>query len=147
MTGDLAQGSIDATDAETETVESPAIMGAEGTERLIGQARIPVDKPTPGEIIPISAALGQRYVINFDPAIARIRVEGDDLVLVFDHGGRIVFENLGALAPSENAPVFEIAGAAVSSGALFEEAVVLAVRRPRARHQQRSRPRRVRPVR
>lgn len=126
MTGDLTRESIEEADAETETFESAAFTGAEGTESLIGQARILVDKPAPGEIITISAALGQRYVINFDPAIAQIRVEGDNLVLVFDDGSRIVFENLGALAPSENEPVFEIAGAEIPGGTLFGQALALA---------------------
>ena len=126
MTGDPTRGSIDETDAETETFESAAFTGAEGTESLIGQARILIDRPAPGEIIIISAALGQRYIINFDPAIAQIQVEGDNLVLVFDDGSRIVFENLGALAPSENAPVFEIAGAEVPGGTLFGRALALA---------------------
>ncbi len=126
MTGDPTRGSIDETDAETETFESAAFTGAEGTESLIGQARILIDRPAPGEIIIISAALGQRYIINFDPAIAQVQVEGDNLVLVFDYGSRIVFENLGALAPSEIAPVFEIAGAEIPGGTLFGRALALA---------------------
>jgi hypothetical protein len=64
--------------------------------------------------------------VPFNTSAAQVQVAGDNLILIFNDGGRIVFENLAALAPSENATVFAIAGSEVPGGALFREALALA---------------------
>lgn len=121
--GDLTRGPIDETDAKTETFKCVGITDTAGTASSIGRARHLIHKPAPGEIIIMSAAPGQRHVINFDTSAAQVRVAGDNLILILKDGGRIVFENLAALAPSENAPVFAIAGREVPGGALFGTAL------------------------
>ncbi len=123
LPGDLTRRSIDQTDAQTEIFECVATSGAAGTASSIGRVLDLVHKPAPGEIATIGAALGRRHVINFNTSAARIRVEGGDLILFFTDGGRIVFENLAALAPLENAPVFVIADNEVPGGALFGAAL------------------------
>ncbi|MEE8189588.1 MAG: hypothetical protein V3T80_10300, partial [Kiloniellales bacterium] len=82
-------------------------------------------EPDPGEILTITAALGQRFIINFDPSAAQIQVVDGNLVLVFANGGRIVIEGLGNLVDQENAPTFEIAGTEIPGGTLFAQAVAL----------------------
>ena len=91
--------------------ESQGFTGAEGAEQLIGQAGILVGRPAPGESVEISAEPGQTYVLDFDPSQARALVEGDNLILVFEDGGHIVFENLVNLAQLENSPSIQYAGA------------------------------------
>jgi hypothetical protein len=124
--GYLTRGTIDETDAETETFNCVAILDTASTASSIDRARNLIHKPPPGEIIIISAAPGQRHVINFNTSAAQVRVEGDNLILIFNDGGRIVFENLAAFAPSENAPVFAIADSEVPGGALFGKALAFA---------------------
>ncbi len=124
--GDPTRGPIDETDAKTETFKCVGITGTAGTASSIGRARNLIHKPAPGEIVIISAAPGQRHIINFDTSAAQVRVAGDNLILIFKDGGRIVFENLAALAQSENAPVFAIAGSEVPGGALLGKALAFA---------------------
>ena len=124
--GDLTRGPIGETDAETEIFKCVGITDTAGTASSIGRARNLIHKPAPGEIVIISAAPGQRHVINFDTSAAQVRVAGDNLILIFKDGGRIEFENLAALAQSENAPVFAIAGSEVPGGALFGTALAYA---------------------
>ena len=120
--GDPTRGPIDETDAETETFKCVGITDTAATASSIGRARNLIHKPAPGEIIVVGAAPGQRHVINFNTSAAQVRVEGDNLILIFKDDGRIVFENLAALAQSQNAPVFAIAGREVPGGALFGKA-------------------------
>ena len=124
--GDPTRGAIDEIDAKTETFKCLGITGTAGTANSIGRARDLIHEPAPGEIVIICAAPGQRHVINFNTSAAQVRVEGDTLILIFNDGGRIAFENLAALGPPENAPVFAIAGHEVPGGALFSKALALA---------------------
>jgi len=126
MTEDLSWGSADESDARVETAEGDGVTGAEGAETLVGQAGgIAVAAPPPGVEIPIIVQAGQRYVIDFDPSVARVEVVGDDLVLIFANDGRIVFQGLGAIDPLLPAPIFEIAGTDVPAAVLYQQAVAL----------------------
>ncbi len=51
-----------------------------------------IDRPGPGETVDISSEPGQTQVLDFDPSEASLMVEGDHLILVFENGSRIVFE-------------------------------------------------------
>ncbi len=82
----------------------------EGAEALTGQANVVVARPEPGQTVEISAEPGQTYVLDFDPSQARALVDGDNLILVFDDGSRIVFENLVNLAQLEDGVGLEYAG-------------------------------------
>ncbi|MCH8139909.1 MAG: hypothetical protein IH926_13375, partial [Proteobacteria bacterium] len=119
--GDLNRGASEDTGAEVEGAEGASSTGAmstggasftgtEGGEQLIGQASIMVARPEPGQTVQISAEPGQTYVLDFDPAQARALVDGDNLILVFEDGGQIVFENLVNLVQLENAPGLQYAG-------------------------------------
>ncbi|NIS29796.1 MAG: hypothetical protein GWN07_06300, partial [Actinobacteria bacterium] len=83
-------------------------------------------RPEPGEVVVLSAEAGQRYIVNFDPAAAQVTVEGDNLVLLFADGGRIVIQGLGELAGAPDAPTFSIAGTEIAGGTLFAQAGALA---------------------
>lgn len=114
--------------------DGPSLL-ASGTDiipLLVAQGIIPgvadgfvLNEPDPGETIVVTAEAGQRYVINFDPAVAQVRVDGDNLVLVFPNGGRIVIEDLGSIPSGPGEPVFGIAGNDVPGSTLFGQAVAL----------------------
>ncbi len=133
MTEDLSWGPVDESAETTESANSAnsdigsTIQGAEGAETLVGQAGgVLVQAPAAGAVVPIQIVAGQRYVIDFDPGAAQILVEGDDLVLTFANGGQIVFQDLGAIDPTLEAPIFEIAGADVPASVIYQQAVALA---------------------
>ncbi|MFQ5775684.1 MAG: hypothetical protein ACE5GS_14275, partial [Kiloniellaceae bacterium] len=130
MTEDLGRGSDAREDTERETSDSDILSGAEGAEALVGQAEILVAQPGPGEAITIAAEAGQRYVIDFDPEAAQVRVAGDDLILIFPDGGRIVFADLGQAVQAADAPVFEIAGTPIPGATLFAQAVAMSEAAP-----------------
>ncbi len=113
MTEDLTRNNTDNADAQLADSgpagESQDFTGAEGAEPLIGQASILVGRPAPGESVEISAEPGQTYVLDFDPSQARALVEGDNLILVFEDGSQIVFENLVNLAQLEDGPSIQYA--------------------------------------
>ena len=82
-------------------------------------------QPEPGQIILIQSELGQRFVINFDPAIAQVTVDGDNLIMTFSDGGQIVIAGLGSLTDQSDAPLFSIAGAEITSGTLMGTAAAI----------------------
>ncbi len=114
MTEDLTRGDTEDAGAELANSEpgaaSQGVTGAEGAEQLIGQASVVVGRPAAGDIVEISAEPGETYVLDFDPSQARALVEGDNLILVFEDGAQIVFENLVNLAQLENGPSLQYAG-------------------------------------
>ena len=125
MTEDLNRGASEDTGAEVEGAEGAmstdamstgamstgaSFTGTEGSEQLIGQASVLVARPEPGQTVQISAEPGQTYVLDFDPSQARALVDGDNLILVFEDGGQIIFENLVSLAQLENGPGLQYAG-------------------------------------
>ena len=120
MTEDLNRGASEDTGAEVEGAEgasstgasstSASFTGTEGGEQLIGQASVLVARPEAGQTVQISAEPGRTYVLDFDPAQARALVDGDNLILVFEDGAQIVFENLVNLVQLENAPGLQYAG-------------------------------------
>ncbi len=129
MTEDLSWGPADESAAKTESTgatNNGAVSGTEGAETLVGQAAILVQAPPPDTVVTIPVVPGQRYVIDFDPAAAQIVVAGDDLILTFANDGRIVFQDIGAIDPALEAPIFEIAGADVPASVLYQQAVALA---------------------
>lgn len=107
MTDDLNPGFNQETASDSETTETSqnlSFSGAEGTDAMVGQGSVPVDKPGAGETVQITAESGQTYVLNFDPSEAQTLVEGDNLVLLFADGSKIVFVNLVELAQQDDGP-------------------------------------------
>ena len=135
MTEDLNRGVSEDTSAEVEGAEGASstgemstgasFTGTEGSQQLIGQASVVVARPGAGQTVQISAELGQTYVIDFDPAAAQVSVEGDNLVMTFADGGRIVIQGLGSLTTEPGAPTFSIAGTEIEAGTLFGQAIAL----------------------
>ncbi len=93
MTEELARGSAEMTGTDVETSENVGFTGGRPSQNLLRHAGNLIDRPGPGETVDLSAELGQTQVLNFDPSEASLLVEGDYLILVFEDGSRIVFEN------------------------------------------------------
>ncbi len=110
MNQDLTRGGAELTGTDVETSQSAGFTGSAGPEELVGQASVMVARPEPGQTVEISAEPGQTYVLDFDPSQARALVDGDNLILMFDDGSQIVFENLVNLAQLEDGPSLQYAG-------------------------------------
>ncbi len=104
---------------ERDGSDNAGLIGGEDSAALIGQTAIAVAQPAPGESLSIDAAAGQRYVIEFSPDAAQVRVRGNDLILEFADGGSITFANLGLVVDAADEPVFEVAGQPISSAVIF----------------------------
>ena len=125
MTEDLGQ--VDGAQASRgDETGSEDVVGTQDAPELIGQAVINIGQPAAGEAVPIPAQAGQRYVIEFDPGDARIRVENNDLILLFPGEASVTFANLGEVADQPDPPIFEIAGQPIPSDVIFAQAVALA---------------------
>jgi hypothetical protein len=111
----------DARGLQSDAMDSQSTRGGQEAPFQIAQASISIGQPAPGEEVVIQAAAGQRYVIDFNPDAARAAVQGDDLVLLFANGGRVVFQGLGDFAGDSDAPVFEVAGQPISGGVIFAQ--------------------------
>ena len=114
--------------------DNTAIEGETGVSLLAGQAEAPltVRQPAAGETLEVAGEAGAVYLLDFDPADARITVEGQNLVLTFDSDGdgsadsRIVFLELAGMADGSDAPVFQIAGVDYDIAGLVETALAFA---------------------
>ena len=93
MNQDLARGGAEVTGTDVETSENVVFTGGQPPQNLLGQAGNLIDRPGPGETVFISAEPGQIQVLDFDPSETSLLVEGDNLILVFEDGGRIGFEH------------------------------------------------------
>src|SRR3546814_12867221 len=87
MTDDLLRRD-DESHSETEASENAPLIGGEAAPAL-GQAQPPlvVSRPAPGQTVVLDVSPDQVIVLNFEPASAQVRIEGDDLVLGFDDDG------------------------------------------------------------
>ena len=61
-----------------------------------------ISRPTAGETLTIATLGGMVYALELDPTQAQVLIESSDLILLFEDGGRIVFENLVGLARAEH---------------------------------------------
>ncbi len=125
MTEDFG-GLNDASEIDQDGSDETGLIGAQDNATLIGQAAITVAQPAPGQNLPIDAEAGQRYIIEFSPDAAQVRVQGNDLILEFPDGGSVTFNDLGTVVGQPGAPVFEVAGQPISSTVIFGQAVALA---------------------
>lgn len=71
---------------------------AGGTAQVIG-----VLAPASGEILRLPVTPGEAVLIGFDPYQAGVVIQGDDLVFLFDNGGRIVLEGFAAATAEDGA--------------------------------------------
>lgn len=120
MTESLGQDG-DARGLQSAATDSQSTRGGQEAPIQFAQASINIGQPPAGEEVVIQAAAGQRYVIDFNPDAARAAVQGNDLVLLFANGGRVVFQDLGDFAGDETAPVFEVAGQPISGGVIYAQ--------------------------
>ncbi len=93
MNEDLTRGGAEVTGTAVETSENVGFTGGQPPQNLLGTAGKLIDRPGPGETVDISAEPGHTQFLNFDPSEASLLFEGDHLILVFEDGSQIVFEN------------------------------------------------------
>ena len=120
MTESLGQDG-DARGLQSDATDRQTTLGGQEAPIQLAQASISVGQPAAGEEVVFQTAAGQRYVIDFNPDAARAAVQGDDLVLIFANGGRVVFQDLGDFAGDADAPVFEVAGQPISGGVIYAQ--------------------------
>ena len=107
----------DAEEGEAAIVDAPPADAPPGS--------VAVNRPAPGQTIEIETLAGQRYVINFDPTEAQVQIDGNDFILVFDDGGRVVFDNLISLAQDGNAPILRVGGTDIGGDVIVGQALAL----------------------
>jgi hypothetical protein len=120
MTESLGQDG-DARGLQSDATDRQTTHGGQVAPIQLAQASISVGQPAAGEEVVFQAAAGQRYTIDFNPDAARAAVQGDDLVLIFANGGRVVFQGMGEFAGDADAPVFEVAGQPISGGVIYAQ--------------------------
>ncbi|MEE8535672.1 MAG: hypothetical protein V3S45_06460, partial [Kiloniellales bacterium] len=141
MSEDLTRTAMDesteaeaAAEAQQGGGEAAIVSGAEGSETLIGQAATVVNQPAAGETVTIQVLPGLRIILNFDPALAQVEIDGDDFILVFNAGtadeARLVFHDLVLLAQGDDPPILQVAGVAIGSDVLVGQAIALAGQQP-----------------
>ncbi|MGF1611578.1 MAG: Ig-like domain-containing protein, partial [Kiloniellales bacterium] len=117
-----------------ETEDAAEAEGRQPTEAQPGQAdaaqEVPVSRPAAGETAVIEAAPAARYVIAFDPNEAQVQIDGNDFILLFGDGGRIVFANLVLLASSEQPPSLLVGGTTIGGNLIVAQAQSLAGQQP-----------------
>ena len=92
MNGGLTRVVVEETGTDVETSENVGFTSSQTPQNFLDQAGILIDRPDPGETIDVSTEPGLTQVLAFDPSEANLLVEGDHLILVFENGSRIVFE-------------------------------------------------------
>ena len=80
------------TGTDVETSEIMGFKGGQTPQNILGQVDNLIDRPGPGETVDISSEPKRIQVLDFDPSEANLLVEGDHLIVVFEDGSRIVFE-------------------------------------------------------
>jgi hypothetical protein len=74
---------------------------------------VTIARPGPGESAVVKVVPGETYSLEFDPAESQVLADGDDLILMFEDGARLVFEDVLALVQLENGPKLQHAGSDV----------------------------------
>ena len=120
--------------ARLPTVALVWMLLASGPFPAIGQTlagQIDVARPAPGRTVEIQAEPAQIYNLTFPPQLPQTQVLDDNFVLGFDDDGDgkpdsfIVFRNLVTASQGDRPPDFVIAGTAVSSSAIVNQAIAL----------------------
>ena len=134
MMDDLLRGNDQINDhvRASDGVDDDTVVQESTAAPAPGQATAPlvVNRPASGQTVTLDPAAGQTIVLNFDPAAAQVRIEGDDLVLAFDDNGdgvpdsRLVF--LGLASPDAESATFQIGGSEINAALLVAQTVELA---------------------
>ena len=103
------------------------IMNA-STERPV--ELVTVDRPEADETLTVPAASGLQIILAFNPADAGFSVEGDDFILTFEDGARIVFQGLVSGAQGADAPTIQIGGSEIAADVLGEQVLALGAEAP-----------------
>ncbi|WP_282611357.1 hypothetical protein [Pelagibius sp. Alg239-R121] len=116
MTEDFSQSIEDiGIDSKTSSHrESLSISEAGETVGRNLSAGVVVSLPPPGTIQEHGTHAGETFLLDFNPAVAEVFIEGNNVVLKLDNDGdgvadsRVVFLNMADLARGEDAPAFQI---------------------------------------
>ena len=92
------------------------------TEAPLGAGSI-VTADGSNEVDSYSVDANEALILNFDPAAAQIEVDGNNLVLVFQDGGRIVLENFFAPGGESGSTPFTL----LSNGSLLSGELITAL--------------------
>ncbi len=92
MNGELTRVVAEVTGTDVETSENVGFNGSQTPQNFLDQADMLIGRPDPGETIDVSTEPGLTQALAFDPSEANLLVEGGHLILVFENGSRIVFE-------------------------------------------------------
>ena len=86
---------------------------------------VTVDRPEADQTVTVLTVSGLQIVLAFDPDDARFSVEGDDFILSFEDGARIVFQGLVTAAQGADAPTIQIAGIDIGADVLMDQILAL----------------------
>ena len=92
MNEDLTRFGAEVTGTDIETAETVGFTGGQTPQNFLGQVDKLIDRPCPGATVEISSEPGRTQILDFDPSEANLLVESDHLILVFENGSRIAFE-------------------------------------------------------
>ena len=117
----------DATETAEEAVDEAAQAAqeaAEAAEQAAVEAEnvVEIEQPAPGQTTQITAEPGLIYVMNFDPNLAQVLIQGQSFVLLFASGAQIVFENLIGLAAQGLAPFLRVGGVNIGGDIVLAQA-------------------------
>ncbi len=109
---------------------------------------VTVERPGVGQTLTVLTVSELQIILAFDPDDASFSVAGDDFILTFEDGARIVFQDLVTAAQGADAPTIQIDGIDIDTGVLMDQIVAAEVApvetaadeaRPAARDRVRSR--------
>ena len=112
MTDDLQREGDQIQASSDERIDEELVAGE--AQEAIGQAQstVVLNRPAAGQSVVTDYVPGQTMVLGFNPAAARVLIEGDSLVLGFDDNGngtpdsRLIFENLVSAQGANSGPIF-----------------------------------------
>ncbi len=125
MSDDLSRNFDAHNSGETEPSGPAMTTSAQAVAALTGQT-VGVGRPPAGETVVVQTAPGDVFAIEFNPAEAQVAIKDGSLILGFENGGSLIFENLLEAAASSNEPIFQVGEVGIGSTLLLGQALALA---------------------
>lgn len=111
---------------ETAAEEAVEEIAEEAAPAPAAPPQILVSKPPAGQTETLAPQGGIVYVMDFDPTLAQVLIQGQDFILLFADGSRIVFDNLVGLAALGQAPFLQVGGTSIGGNVILAQAQALA---------------------
>ena len=80
--------------------------GAHGAATATASHLVALDRPAAGQTLQVQTQVGQLIQLEFNPASAKVSIDGDDFLFTLEDGARVVFQGLVSVANGEDAPMF-----------------------------------------